>query len=111
MVPIQATLSFVLIGSAAVAAGVVGMRLPAGDRISAGLTLLVGAGVGVISLATGMDLSEGSPPETFENVFLISSALGFVATIASLALLWRWSGSRRGTDPAEPGAADPAGCG
>ena len=107
MVPIQATLSFVLIGTAAVAAGVLGMRLPAGDRISAGLTLLVGAGVGVVSLAIGTDVSGGSH-ESFENVFLVSSALGSVATIASLALLWRWSARRRGTEPRESGAVDPA---
>jgi hypothetical protein len=91
-VPIQTTLALVLVGSAAIAAGILGMRLPAGDRISAGLTLLVGAGVGVISLAIGTDIAD---TESFEIVFLIASALGFVATLASLALLWRWSELRR----------------
>jgi hypothetical protein len=91
-VPIQTTLAFVFVGSAAIAAGILGMRLPAGDRISAGLTLLVGAGVGVISLAIGTDIAD---TESFENVFLIASALGFVATLASLALLWRWTERRR----------------
>ena len=32
MVPIQTTLGFVFIGSAAIAAGIFGMRLPAGDH-------------------------------------------------------------------------------
>ena len=105
MVPIQATLSFVLIGSAAVAAGVLGMRLPAGDRISAGLALLVGAGVGVIALAIGTDVSDNSP-EGVENVFLIASTLGFVATLASLALLWRWT-RRREAERAEPAVDAP----
>jgi peptidoglycan/LPS O-acetylase OafA/YrhL len=102
VVPIQTTLAFVFIGSAAIAAGMLGMRLPAGDRISAGLTLLVGAGVGVISLAVGTDIADS---EGFENVFLIASALGFVATLASLALLWRWTERRRraeGPEPADP---------
>jgi hypothetical protein len=99
MVSIQSTLSFVLIGAGAIAAGLVGMRLPAGDRISAGLALLVGAGVGVISLAIGTDISNnaGEPPDT---VFLVASALGFVATLASLALLWRWSERRRAGEAA-----------
>jgi peptidoglycan/LPS O-acetylase OafA/YrhL len=94
MVDIQTTIAFVLIGSAAVAAGVVGMRLPPGDRISASLALVVGAGVGVVSLAIGTDISDNSS-EGVETVFLVASALGFVATLASLALLWRWTERRR----------------
>jgi hypothetical protein len=104
MVSIQSTLALVLIGSAAVAAGIMGMRLAAGDRISAGLALVVGAGVGVISLAIGTDVTDNSH-DSVETVFLIASALGFVATLASLALLWRWTERRRRSEPAEP--ADP----
>ena len=93
-VSIQSTLSFVLIGAAAVAAGLVGMRLAAGDRISAGLALVVGAGVGVISLAIGTDIADNSG-ESLDTVFLVASALGFAATLMSLALLWRWTERRR----------------
>jgi hypothetical protein len=98
LVSIQSTLSFVMIGAAAIAAGLVGMRLPAGDRISAGLALVVGAGVGVISLAIGTDITDNSS-EGLETVFLVASALGFVATLASLALLWRWTERRRREQP------------
>ena len=103
MVSIESTLSFVLIGAAAVAAGLVGIRLPAGDRISAGLALVVGAGVGLISLAIGTDITDNSQ-ESLDTVFLVASSLGFVATLASLALLWRWTGRRRR-------AEEPAGLG
>ena len=101
MVDIQTTIAFVLIGSAAVAAGLVGMLLPPGDRISAGLALVVGAGVGVVSLAIGTDISDNSS-EGVETVFLVAAALGFVASLASLALLWRWTERRRRSEQAEP---------
>jgi hypothetical protein len=105
MVDIQSTIGLVLIGSAAVAAGVVGMRLPPGDRISAGLALVVGAGVGVISLAIGTDISDNSG-EGLDTVFLVAAALGFVGTLASLALLWRWTERRRRAE--RPVTAGPA---
>lgn len=92
------TLALVLIGAAAVAAGLVGMRLPAGDRISAGLALVVGAGVGLVALAIGAQDLE-PPTEEADTVFLVASALGFVATLASLALLWRWA--HRAEPPAD----------
>lgn len=84
------TVAFVLIGLAAVAAGALGMRLPAGDRIASGLALVVGAGVGVVTLAIGTQVVSDTP-ESYEAVFLTGAALGFAATIASLALLWRWT--------------------
>lgn len=90
------TVAFVLIGLGAIAAGAVGMRLPSGDRIAAALPLLVGAGVGVVALAVGTRFADGSVEEQ-ETVFLIASALGFVATIVSLALLWRRSGAGAGS--------------
>jgi hypothetical protein len=102
MVDIQTTIAFVLIGSAAVAAGLVGMRLPPGDRISAGLALVVGAGVGVVSLAIGTDISDNSS-EGVATVFLVAAVLGFVASLASLALLWRWTERRRRAERSEPG--------
>jgi hypothetical protein len=68
----------VLIGAGAIAAGGVGMRLPAGDRFAA--------------LAIGIDIVE--PDGDFDLAFLTASALGFVATIGSLAVLWRWTRHR-----------------
>jgi hypothetical protein len=90
---LRLTLAFTLIGLAAVAAGGLGLRLPAGDRLAAGLALVVGAGVGVIAMAVGSQVVEDTA-EGYEAAFVVASALGFVATLASLALLWRWSASR-----------------
>jgi hypothetical protein len=83
------TLAFVLIGLAGVAAGLFGMRLPAGDRIAAGLALVVGAGVGVVALAVGTNVASSDSPDTAETVFLIASAFGFLATMGALYILWR----------------------
>lgn len=94
------TLAFTLIGLGAVAAGALGLRLPSEDRLAAALALVVGAGVGVIALAVGTQVVEEAP-EGYEALFLAASALGFVATLASLALLWRRSGSR--TSASVPG--------
>ncbi len=88
------TLAFSLIGLGAVAAGVMGLRLPPGERIAAGLPLIVGAGVGVIALAIGSRMVDDTT-QSYETVFLVASALGFAATIVSLALLWRWTGHDR----------------
>lgn len=85
------TLAFALIGSAAIAAGALGLRLPSGDRLAAALALLVGAGVGVVALAVGAQVV-GESAEEYEALFFVASSLGFVATIASLGLLWRWAG-------------------
>lgn len=82
------TLSFTLIGLAAMGAGVGGVLLPPGERIAATLTLLVGAGIGLVTLAVGTQLVDESPA-SYERVFLAGSALGFIGTAASLILLWR----------------------
>jgi hypothetical protein len=87
-VSLPVTLGLSLIGLGAIAAGALGLRLPAGDRIGAGLALVVGAGVGLIALALGTYLVDGSAGSE-EGVFLTGSVLGFVATIASLVVLWR----------------------
>ena len=91
----QMTTAFVLIGLAAVGAGVAGILLPTGERIAAALPLVVGAGVGVVTLAIGANGAE--TPETFEDVFLTGSALGFTATSVTLVLLWLRTRARRET--------------
>jgi hypothetical protein len=89
MIDTMMTVAFVLIGLAGVAAGMFGLRLPPGDRIAAGLALVVGAGVGVMALAIGTNIASSDEPSTAETVFLVASALGFIATLGSLYLLWR----------------------
>ena len=89
MIDTKMTVAFVLIGLAGVAAGLFGLRLPPGDRIAAGLALVVGAGVGVVALAIGSNVASSDGPDTAETVFLVASVLGFLATIVSLYLLWR----------------------
>jgi len=81
--------AMVLIGSAAVASGVVGYVLPRGERLSVALPLLIGAGIGVATmflqaLAGGLD-----EPERAAGTFLISSVSGFIAVAAGLTVLVR----------------------
>jgi hypothetical protein len=77
---------FILIGAGALVAGIVGIVLPAGERLGAFLTLVIGAGVGVAALAVGtrnvISQSNG------ETAFLVASALGFIAVMASAGILW-----------------------
>ena len=49
----------------------------------------MGAGVGVVSLAIGSNLASSESPSSAETVFLVAAALGFLATMGSLYLLWR----------------------
>jgi hypothetical protein len=88
VVSLAMTIALVLIGLAAVVAGSIGIRLPAGERLAAGLPLVVGAGVGLVAIAVGVQVVEESP-EGYERVFLVASALGFLATLAGLGVLWR----------------------
>ena len=77
---------FILIGAGALVAGIVGIALPPGERLGAFLTLVVGAGVGVAALAVGTrNVSQQSDGE---SAFLVASALGFIAVVASSAILW-----------------------
>jgi hypothetical protein len=93
---ITMTIAFTLIGLAAIATGWLGIRLPAGERLATGLALVVGAGVGVVALAIGSQFVGETSDVAYERVFLVASALGFVATLASLVLLWRGvAGERR----------------
>jgi len=43
----------------------------------------------VVALAIGTNLASSDDPSTAETVFLVASALGFLATMGSLYLLWR----------------------
>jgi predicted membrane-bound mannosyltransferase len=77
---------FILIGAGALVAGIVGIALPSSERLGAFLTLVIGAGVGVAALAVGTrNVSSQSNGET---AFLVASALGFIAVVASAGILW-----------------------
>jgi hypothetical protein len=87
--PFVMMLSFVLIGVAACAAALVALLLPMGRAIQVGLTLVLGAGVGVVVLALGAFAVGGSTPETEQNVFLVASVCGFAAVLTGLWLVWQ----------------------
>jgi hypothetical protein len=87
--PFVMMLSFVLIGVAACAAAMVALLLPMGRAIQVGLTLVLGAGVGVVVLALGA-FAMGEPgPDGGQNVFLVASVCGFAAVLAGLWLVWQ----------------------
>lgn len=94
----KTTLALSLVGIGAVATGALGIVLPAGERIAAGLALVVGAGIGVVVLAIGTQIVSDTPddsPEGYAGVFLVAAALGLVGTLVSLALLWRRTADQR----------------
>ena len=84
------TLAVAFVGIGAVATGALGIWLPAGERLAAGLALVVGAGIGVVAIAIGTRLvGDSSGLESHANVLLVASALGLLGTLASLTVLWR----------------------
>jgi hypothetical protein len=90
------TLALALVGIGAVATGALGIWLPAGERIAAGLALVVGAGIGLVAIAIGSRLMSDSPsPEGYADVLLVASALGLLGTLASLTVLWRRTARER----------------
>jgi hypothetical protein len=103
--PFVMMLSFVLIGAAAAAAAVVALVLPEGRALQAGLTLILGAGVGVAVLALGVFATSASTPNDVQNVFLVASACGFAAVLIGL-----WLVRRRGVagSPARSSTDGPA---
>ena len=93
--PFMIMLAISLVGAGAVSAAVVGLQLPADQRLGAGLSLVLGAGVGVVTLAIGLFVANpsaskpGTPPVSVQAVLLIGSAAGFIAVVAALAIVWR----------------------
>jgi hypothetical protein len=96
---LKTTLAISLVGIGAVATGALGIVLPAGERIAAGLALVIGAGIGVVALALGTQMvnAPDDSPEAYATVFLVAAALGLIGTLVSLALLWRRTADQRGT--------------
>jgi hypothetical protein len=88
------TLALALVGFGAVATGALGIVLPPGERIAAGLALVVGAGIGLVAIAIGTRLA-GEADASDATVVLVASVLGLAGTLASLALLWRRTAAER----------------
>lgn len=88
------TLTLALVGLGAVATGALGIVLPPGERIAAGLALVVGAGIGVVAIAIGIRVA-GEADSSFASVVLVASVLGLAGTLTSLGLLWRRTMSER----------------
>ena len=79
-----------LIGAGAVVAGIVGLVLPARERLAAAvLALVTGAGAGVVALAIGWNGLEDGDGSAWERTFLIASAIGFAAVVGCLGIAWR----------------------
>lgn len=96
--PFVMMLSFVLIGVAACAAALVALLLPMGRAIQVGLTLVLGAGVGVTVLALGTFATGASSPDTEQNVFLVASVCGFAAVLTGLWLVWQRAHTEGGSE-------------
>ena len=92
----KSTLALSLVVFGGVATGMLGIVLPPGERIAAGLALVVGAGIGVVVLAIGTQLVNDTPDE-YASVFLVAAALGLAGTLVSLGLLWRRTADQRAT--------------
>ena len=78
--PATVMLSIVLVGAGAVAAAAVGLLLPEGERLSAVLPLVLGAGIGVAALAVGVFVKGTGGA----GVVLVASVAGFLGVIAGL---------------------------
>jgi hypothetical protein len=83
--------SVVLIGTAAVGTGVVGIFLPPGRRLEVLLGPLAGIGVGIVVLAVGQLLDDGGASGDLyvARVFFTGSVLGWIAVALTLAALVR----------------------
>ena len=78
--------SVVVIGSAGIATGVVGVLLPAGRRIEVLLALIAGAGSGLATFAGELLFATDNPADPSPQ-FLYASLVGFVTVAIVLAAL------------------------
>lgn len=83
--------AMVLIGSGIASAGATGLFLPAGQRLSVALALVLGAGAGIASMFLLLLAGGTDDPESASLAFLIASLIGLVSVLAGLAVLSRRS--------------------
>jgi hypothetical protein len=90
--------SLMLIGVSALAAGVVGALVPSGYRLEVLLSLVAGAGAGVVVLGLGFALHVVEPSaDPFDGLFFAGSCVGAAVVAAVLALIWRRTAVERRT--------------
>jgi hypothetical protein len=82
------TFAFVLVGLAPVIVAWVAIVMPRGERLASLLALVAGAGAGVVTLAIEARFVSGPTPNG-DELGLVASAIGFIVTIATLAMLVR----------------------
>jgi hypothetical protein len=80
------TWGMVTIGVGGMLAGGTGLFLPEGHRLSALLSLVLGAGVGLASLFVQMLPDDGSEMQGSAKAFLVASVLGLVGVVAGLVV-------------------------
>jgi hypothetical protein len=82
--------SLAVIGLAAIAVAIVGALMPSGTRLEVLLSLLAGAGAGVVTIAAG--LIAGLDPlssAVLTRLFFAGSCAGAVVVAVVLAVVWR----------------------
>jgi hypothetical protein len=82
--------AFVVIGLTAVATAVVGVGLPAAQRLTVLLPLVAGAGAGVASFAAALIVIPETASDTpYAAGFLVSSVVGAIVVALTLRRLMR----------------------
>jgi hypothetical protein len=88
--------SLALIGASIAVAGIVGALMPSGFRLEALLSLVAGAGAGVLVLAIGLLAGvDGLSQRAMERLFFGGSCVGAAAVAGVLLVLWRRTKSER----------------
>jgi hypothetical protein len=76
------SLGIILMGLGGVAAGVAGVSFPEGRRLAAVLSLIAGAGVGIVVLGVATFLDPAHEPSGL--AFFVGSLLGFLTVCSAL---------------------------
>ncbi len=89
--------SLALIGGSIAVAAVVGAVMPAGYRLEAMLSLVAGAGTGVLVLAIGLLAGVNELSQTaMEGLFFGGTCVGAATVAGVLLVLWRRTRLQRG---------------
>ena len=88
--------SMALIGLAVLVTGVVGAFVPSGCRLEVLLSLVAGAGAGVVVLALGIALNlVDESSSSFDGLFFVGSCIGAAVVAGVLLLVWRRTAAER----------------